>query len=479
MIDLLKKRRSASLLGLAFDGGRLEGVLLRRTNGAAQVQKSFSASLSLDPLKDDPELVGREIRNQLEQAGVRERRCAVCVPLDWTLTLQTKLPDLPETDVASFLEIEAERGFPYGPDALFISRSRFRVNGEQYATQVAIPREHVLRLEKALRSARLVPVTFSLGLAALQRADAESSDGVIALVIGEKSIGLQVSRGGGVAALRTIEGGFETEGREKLLFAEVIAREIRVTLGQLPTGVRESVRRLRIFGQSDLARRLEEEIRPRVASMGLAVEQVTRYASDEFDVTISADAGVSPAFSLAARHLADRIERYEFLPPKVSAWQQITERYSSKKLVWSGAAAGAVALLIALAFLIQQWQLSRLQSKWTAMRPTVDELDHLQQQIKRFRPWFDDSFRSLSILRKLTEAFPEDGVVSARTLEIRGVSSVTCSGVARDQQAFLKMLDQLRATREIGNVNVDQVRGQQPMQFTFNFLWREGGANAN
>jgi Tfp pilus assembly protein PilN len=112
------------------------------------------------------------------------------------------------------------------------------------------------------------------------------------------------------------------------------------------------------------------------------------------------------------------------------------------------------------------------------MEPKVKELDNMQQQIKKFRPWFDGSFRSLSILRKLAESFPEEGVVTAKTLEIRELSSITCSGTARDNQAFLRMLDQLRAAKEVTDVKVDQVRGTAPMQFTFNFHWGER-ANEN
>src|SRR3989440_10160432 len=136
MIQLRKKQRTPSaLLGLSLDGSRLEGVVLRRTNGSVVEQKTLFASLSLDPLTNDPELVGREIRNQLDQAGIRERRCAVCVPLSWALTLQVKVPELPETDVASFLELETERGFPVSPDTLSVSQSRCRcASGEQHAT---------------------------------------------------------------------------------------------------------------------------------------------------------------------------------------------------------------------------------------------------------------------------------------------------------------------------------------------------------
>src|SRR5437773_11594736 len=187
MIGLLRQKRApSSILGLAFDGGRLEGLCLRRTNGALQVLKNFSASLALNPLTGDPELVGREIRNHLDQAGIRERRCAVCIPLAWALTVQTKVPDLPEADIASFLEIEAERGFPYGPETLSVCRSRYRSgSGEQHATLVAVPRNHLFQLEKALKAARLKPASFTLGIAALQGAGQESSPGVLAVAVGE------------------------------------------------------------------------------------------------------------------------------------------------------------------------------------------------------------------------------------------------------------------------------------------------------
>ena len=478
MIKLPKKQRASSVLGLSLDGNRLEGVVLRRTNGSLVVQKTISASLSLDPLTNDPELVGREIQNHLEKAGIRERRCAVCVPLNWVLTLQTKLPDLPESDVSGFLQIEAERGFPYGPDALLICASRFRSPaGEQYATQMAVQRDHVSRLMTALKAARLKPVTFSLGLAAMPTADKEAPEGVLALVIGGNGVGLQVACGGGVAALRMLEGALEAEGGKKRLQADVVAREIRITLGQLPGELRGAAGRVKVFGQGDLAQELAEELRPRLEPMGLTVTLVASYSAADFGVELPADAAVSPAFSLAARHLVGRGLGLEFLPPKVKPWRQFTARYSSRKLVWAGATAASIAVLIAALFLIQQWQLSSLRSKWAVMAPTVGELDNLQQQIRKFRPWFDDSLRTLSILRRVTEAFPADGVVSAKTVEIRDLATVTCSGTARDSQALLKTLDQLRATKEVTDVKVDQIRGKSPLQFTFNFHWSEQGSN--
>ena len=476
-MDLLKRQAGGSLLGLAFDSGRLEGIALRRTNGSVEVKDTFSVSLSLDPLTNAPELVGREIRKHLDAAEIRERRCAVCLPLNWALTLVTKLPDLPEPDLVNFLRIEAERGFPYAPESLIISISRFRTPaGEPYATQVAVPRDHVSRLESVLKAAQLKPVTFSLGIAALQSAHPESAHGVLALVPGEQHVGLQVTGGGGVAVLRALEGAYEPEGGEKRVEIEHVARELRITLGQLPSDLRASVRRVRIFGRGDTAEELAEQLRARVEALGLKVEQVKNYAPDEFGIQLPADTTPSPALSLAVRHLTGQRTGFEFLPPKISQWQQLTARYSSRKLVWAGATAGAIALLVALAFLVQQVQLWWWQSKWAGMRKDATELAGLQQQIKRYRPWFDDSFRELTILRRLTEAFPEDGTVAAKTIGIRDPATVTCSGTARDQQSLLKTLDRLRTVKEVTEVQVAQIRGKSPLEFTFNFRWSGGGS---
>jgi hypothetical protein len=481
MIELLQRKRGpSSILGLALDGARLDAVVVHRSNGSLRVQKTFTASLALNPLAGDPELVGREIRNHLDQAGIRERRCAVCLPLSWALTLQTKMPDLPAADEASFLEIEAERGFPYSPETLRVCQSRYRAaDGGQYATLVAIPRNHLSQLQKAFKAAQLRPATFTLGIVALLSPDTDSSQGVLALAIGEHSVDLQVTCGGGVAALRSLEGAIESEGAQKHLYPDLLAREIRITLGQLPVEFRNAVRKATLSGRSEWVQRFAGDIAPRLQAMGIRLESVKNYSADQLAGQLPPDAAVSPALSLAARHLTGTAPAFEFLPPKTTSWQQFTTRVSSKRLAWAGATAGTVLFLGAALFLIQQWQLSRLESKWTALAPAVTELEGMRQQIKKYRPWFDESFRAMTILRNLTEAFPEDGAVSAKSVEIRDLSTVTCSGTARDTQALLKVLDQLRQRKEIGDVKVEQIRGKAPLQFTFNFRCPAGGANEN
>jgi len=473
--QLLQRHPGNSLLGLAFDGSRLEGVWVRRTNGSVQIKKTFSASLSLDPLTAEVELAGREIRKQLDAEQIRERWCAVCLPLNWALTLTVKLPEIPEADVPDFLQIEAERGFPYSLEELMLAYSRFNAgDADRFATVVGIPREHVARLEAVLRAAQLRPATFSLGLTALQPPDADTAEGTLALLPGETGVAMQISCGGGVVTLRTIDGAYELAGAGRELQAEQIIRELRITLGQLPHTVRDAVKRVRVFGRNEIAQELAEELDEAARDWGLKIEQVRDHAAAEFGLGIPRGTAISAALSVVVRQLAGR-SGMEFLPPKISPLKQFAERYSSGKLAYAGAGAGAVALAVLLAFFVQQIVLWHWQSKWSRMEAQVTELTLMRDQIRRYRPWYDQSVRTLSILKRLTEAFPQDGAMSAKTVELREPARVTCSGTARNHAAFIKALDLLRAaTNEVSDVHIEMTRGSTPLEFTFSFQWAGG-----
>jgi len=472
----LRPKAGGTLLGLAFDTGRLDGAEIRRTNGSLQVLRTFTAPLSLDLLNGEPELVGREIRKQLDAAGVRERRCTVCLPMSWALTVGVEVPEqVADADLDGLLQIEAERGFPSSVETLVITRSQCRTAaGARHVTMIGVPRAQVARLEEVLRSAQLIPTSFSLGVMALAPAGAEGGQGALVLVPGAEGVSLQVSCGGGIALLRSLSGNLATDPAESGPALDQIAREIRITLGQLPAEVREAVRQIRVFGRGDVAASLARALAERFAPTGLEVAQVTEHGVDEFGARLSGRQPVSPALSLVARRLAH--DAYpEFLPPRVSAWRQLVDKYASRKLAGAGAAAGLVLLLVGSAFGIQQLVLMHWQGRWDAMRTPVGEVEALQQKIKQFRPWFDESFRTLAVLRQITEAFPEDGTVTAKTVGIRENRGITCTGTAKDQDALLAATDRLRNAKQVSDVKVDQMRGQSPMQFTFNFRWRETG----
>ena len=472
-----RSNRLQSILVLSLSGDQLEAVLLRRTNGTVRLEKQAKATLALNVLNDDPQLVGREIAQHLEKNGLRERRCAVCLPPHWALFLQTAVPDIPDADVESFLALEAERGFPYAPDALAAAALKFRSpGGQHYAIQVAVPRQNVIRLETALRAARLQPLTMSLGMVALQGTGPGAR---LVLSTADDHIDLLIESNEGIAALRSLRETIEREGARKTIDLPLLWRELKVTLGQLPADVAASIRQAALLGQGEIANLYAEELLEGLQEMGLTPKRI-QFARDLPALKLEpADAPVTPAVAFGAGVLRGLQPPLEFLPPRVSAWQRASQRFASRKLAATSAVALLLFMLVGGAFLYQQWQLRNLQQQWSAMEKNVQELEFMQQQIKRFRPWFDESFPSMRLLRRVTEAFPEDGVVTAKALEIRERSAVNCSGIAEDHQAFLQMLDRLRDAREVKNLTVDQMRGKAPLQFSFNFQWGEQSGNEN
>jgi hypothetical protein len=455
---------------MTLDGSRLEGVVLRRTNGSVQAARSFSASLSLNPLTTGPELVGREIRNCLDSAGIRERACVVGLPINWVLTAVIDVPEMSEQDADNLIALEAERAFPCDPGSLQIVAIKSPTSaGKSTVLLAGVPKANVELLSSALRAAKLQPASFSLALPALAPVSDKRQTGIIALSIGESSVGLQVNARDGIASLRAIEGALDQQAGQRVLNTAAVAREIRITLGQLPPTQRETIRHIRIFGPEDLAQQLADDLDLRFEAMGLEPEVAKRTNYVEHGLKVPSDAPVSGSFSLAAQQLAGAKSDFQFLPPHTSAWQRMSKRYASGRLRLAVAGAAAAVLLVAGLFAYQQWRLTNLQSEWSGISSRVAELETLQERLRRFRPWNDDSVVSLTILKQLTTAFPAEGTVNAKTVEIRNGESVTCSGTARDNRSLLATLDKLMAEGGVSDVKVSQLRGRSPAQFTFDF----------
>ena len=139
-----------------------------------------------------------------------------------------------------------------------------------------------------------------------------------------------------------------------------------------------------------------------------------------------------------------------------------------------------MVLLVGGAFAVQQLKMHSLQTEWAAMEPKYNVLTNQLAKIKTFGPWFDQSYRALAILRKLTEAFPEQGSQAyVKTIEIREQNQVSCSGIARDNAAYLAICKALSESKEITGLSTEYLRGSAPKQFALNFIWVGGKSGGN
>ncbi|MES2696169.1 MAG: hypothetical protein V4773_22040 [Verrucomicrobiota bacterium] len=458
-----RTKRLNSVLGLSLSHGQLRAFHVARTKGGVEVVKAASATLTLDLLHPEADLIGREIKNHLEAAGIRERNCVVAVPAGWVMTQHTAVPELSPEDASSLLEMEAEKGFPCDPSQLQIARSPHRAGKSEYMTQLAVRREQVSHLATALRSAGLKPLSFSLGLPSLPGVIAAPGAGRITLRLEPTGATLLVSVGGGIAAFRTFDATIDSEAGETLVNGRAIAREVRITFEQVPADLRREVQTLFLTGDDKMTRQLGEILADWARDNGLTLER---------DMTTGRPIADQVAEQLATRCLTHGMFNLEFLPPRASRWMQLMARYNSKRLATAGFAAGAIALLALLAFGWQEYERMSLRNEWETMRTEVMALEGVQNKIREYRPFYDVGYRNLTILKRVTECFPESGTVTAKSLEIRGTSLVSISGTARDNAALLRTLDEVRKVREVQNLKIEQIRGKAPaQQFTFTFRW--------
>ena len=466
------KNRTSAVLGLAIDANRLEAAVVRRSGSSVQVRQSAIAPLALSPLTGDPELVGREIRNHLESAGIRENRCVVCIPLTWILSLQVKVPEMPPADVESFLQIEAERGFTSGSDSLFITRSMFKApNGDHYATLLAVPRNHLDLLDRALKAANLKPMAFAVGISATQ-SPSQAAGRVLTLALTGHGLELQVTGGGGIIALRSLDAAVDAEGARRSVSADLVARELRITLGQLPGGFSEASGPIKIFGDPDTTRQFVSDIAPRLAVLNLRVEPMDRPASVTFETAPKGEISTSSALALAAAYVSNTDIGPDLLPPKVSPWKQfVTTKLGTQKLAYAGMAAALVVLIVGGLFGWQQIQLFQLRSQWNAMATEVNTLDDDMAKLQKYHPWFDDSYPALTVLAKLTSAFPDEGSITAKSIEVRDLTTVTVHGSAKTQAVFNATREKLGTIPGCVNVKGDTTGTAPQMQYNLAFDW--------
>jgi hypothetical protein len=461
-----------SLLGISFDDKRMTASVLRLTGERLTLDKTLNTALTLDLLNSDPELTGRELKRHVEEAGIREKRCVVSIPARWMLTFQTELPaGLSEEDRDSFIRIQSEREFPFSPDDLCMSVSFFQTSqAQKQAMVVAMPLSHLVALQRVLKAAGLHPLSITLGITSLF--DRRMPSGFAVLLLNKNCVDIMIVAGGGIAALRSLPEAVEVSPDGKLYDTEIIVRELRITLGQLSGALKDSIRTLYIFGAAEGILSVSDELNDALSGMEISVDQMP-LAEKLHLANPEAVGKMTPiSYAMAARFLSGAGVEFEFLPPRSSLRKKIVNRLSARYTFWLTSAAIAFVALLGAAFLLQYWYLSRLEKQWERIAPGADRIQSLQENIRMYRPWYDDSIQSLSIIKKITLAFPEGDAVWVKTLEIKELSKVSCSGEARTSRDWLLMLERLRKTAGINDLQVLQVRGNAPLLFTFTFRWR-------
>ncbi|MBN1517812.1 hypothetical protein JXA32_14705 [Candidatus Sumerlaeota bacterium] len=461
---MLGLKQTSLLFGCALAGKRLSLVELRRGAEAIHGRKSLQATLSVDPLSDDTALIGRDIRNRMEEAGMRGGRCVLCAPMSLFYSCLIETPPISGEDLESFLALQAERNFPW-PAQDLIWRSIFHESEERkrYALLIGLPLSKVNHLREAFAAAGLELVSIHTNISAFSGAQPASR---IHLHLSPEGVEIGLLREDKPVALRMLAGCDPSS-----LDARTLAREMRVTLGQIPPALSDTIHEVQISHATDAQARDEERIQQSLEGIGLRMKRFAPAVRIDWDDPAAALAAPSAPMLIAARTLSGGSVAPNFLPPKINRFQQWQSSIASRRMLWIGGTAAMIVVIVALMFFWQQQRLTHLERELTSLSEDARQAETLQTKIRAYRSWFDRSARVLTIANQLTGAFPETGSVWARDLEIRENGQVICSGSARSNADWLKMRDALSQSPGVTNLQVNQVRGDSPLQFSFSYQW--------
>ncbi len=434
----LRPSRPPASLGLVLEDDVLLATLARPDSAAPPSRLELPCAIETD----DPILLGRALRRALRAAGWRWDRCVVGLPTEWCLALGTKVPSLAPEDVNALLDLEAERMLPSDPAEWVIGRCLAEEPNGKRVLQVAVNRGRLTRIESLLRAAGLRPVLTTATLAAAAIALPRP-----ALVVrqGRRGGALCLAAPSGVVTLRAVSAG--AEGLAEL------ARDVRIARETQDVIAPETAVRLLVVSPTDETRDATADSDSRRAfGRTTGVDRLP-------------DATLPKLLLEAAWSHPEQLPSLR--PPAPSRWTRVLQRPGSRRLRVLAVAGAMAFLLLSAAIGWKEIQLFLLRQEWAAIQPEVDRISEIRARLREFRAWDDSSLPALSLLRLVTEAFPESGAVTARSVEVRPPQTITVTGTAREHSALLATIDRLRQQPSVRNVRVEQIRGQSPAQFTF------------
>lgn len=467
----LDRKTPGALVSVALEDNGVSVVLARQSGGRCQVVKHFTLAIPAARLESAPEEAGRLLGEALKTHGVTERRCVVRLPLAWAMAAPVEKLVLTGQDLIDFLELRAEKEFGFAPGRAALAHHPFKLaDGSSRATLVGIPIQRIEAVTRLLQAAGQRALSFTLGLGNCPYLEETREVAALRVCPAGSGLDLVLTLGTSRVTFRHLDGEGSAD-HDSGISADILVREARLTLGRLPAELRAACRAIRFHGPEALISRLYHDTAPRLRELGWeSVERVAYRPVEAGDGPLPF--ACEAAVEAACRALSGTAAALEFLPQRETTWEKFQRRYAGGRRKQLALAAAAVVLLIALPAFLQSRRLSSLEAHWKEISPKVTALEQVQEDIRRFRPWFDNTAPSLQVIEEVTQAFPEEGVIWAKSIELKPGSIFTCSGLARNNQAIMETLERLRRNPGITELKVRSMRGENPVQFSFQFTWK-------
>ncbi len=472
MVAILGTR---SILGLAIDETGIIAAELDVRSGRPQLHRTGEFLWEQEFRPENVPALGAQLRQFLRDQNFSAKQAVIGLAAKWVLAKEIAVPPASADTLAGMLSIQAERAFALNAGELafdYCSQAGGAEKGQ--VLLLAAQRQLVQQVEELARAAglRVRSVTVSalaLG-SALSEADPEHGYG---LYVRPTYCEFWSRREAGPQFINHIpmpaQDGTPSEHVQALV--PMIRRAI------LLAPPRDAGRPCRITAYDargvpeDIAAPLHEQLAPGMA----VVDGRAALLSQGLDWADGAPerrsvAGV--AVALAARAGGPAVD---FLHSKLGHRKALVHK---RMMVW--AAIIGVSLLVATGALLADWRRNSLDvSTYTQqleeMSGDIATAQEIVDRVSYARPWTSRQPQFLECLRQLTEAFPQEPRIWARSLRLNESGSGALVGKTDREESFYEVLDKLNENKAFTDVKMvylrDAGRGSREKEFAINFKY--------
>lgn len=442
--------------------GHLRVTLLRRRGKTVELEEEAVVPFKSNLIGDDPDISGRELRDEIRSIGTRPGRWLVCIPPQWLVSERVPVPaELALSDEEDYLWLQAEERLPLAVDQIELAVSRCRLgNGRRDNTLFAVSSDRLNHLRQVFREAGLRLQGFLP--AAVGLLEASEKEPHATLAIGAGAPVLQLSAGGGILALRALT--WPSDATDFAVAAKELERQVRLILAGASPSLQADFPAITVVGEKRRARGLLEAWNRRRASE----------LTSSLPLLAAPDVAVCPAAIAVNALYAGSLQ--VFSPGKKPRARAVSRR----RLVRAVPLAAAVLAALVAMPMHQQMRLQDLQKEMAALHPVMNSVEQARLRARELSPWYRRQPDSLDVLRTITRAFPEEGTVWLTLLSLSGseAKDVKLTGAANDIGAWMEMQDALRRSPQVRGLRLTQTRHNDrtgTMTFELTFAWRRGG----
>jgi len=445
-------------------------VLVPRNGNGTESYKAFSVKFPI-PWTEDPEAAGHRLAERLQQERWKAKKALVLLDPAWVFLGSASLPPIEKEEIPAYADLQAEKIFPLPRNDLAVA---FRVTEIGKETQrlvlAAVPQRRVQAVQRLLQAAglELVSLTTDWGV---NIQDGHTKELHFRIRRAAKRLELLVVAGKTPLAYQSaVLSGSEGASGQEVQGAEIV-RQVRMLVGRLDPEVREKIRTVTFEGPPEQWNGVIDSSRQHLERFGLevAVEDSSKATEKAFEDRLD---------PILVRYAKEWLENqsvpFEFLPPRISTWERLLQRSAKGPGRLAAEIGAGVVALFVVAMIAHIQYYKHLEKRWQAMKPAVSQLQEIQSKIQKFRSWFAEEPVTLSVANHIAEAFPVEGRIWARILQIKSDGTVRISGRARDNQSLLQLLEKFRKDPQILEVKLQQSRGKDPIEFVIQLTVKHG-----